>query len=527
MDFKRIDNGLPEKETFSELLEFVSGKYGDRTAFSFIRNGVTDISYSRFRDDVSRLCGFLSENGLDGKTIALIGGNSYEYAVSYFAVLCTDGVIVPVCKDLRADEINVILSDCNPHAMIYLSQVRESMETIQSTTENMTFFNEETITSVINNGKISVIPENTDGNKVCCIVYTSGTSGIPKGVMLTSAGIIGNALSYSKNIDMDGKVVLCLPMHHMFAITTSLLMPLYLGLDIVINHNLKTLTNDLETFSPENICLVPAIAEFFYKKINFLIRRDSESEKYLDMINNGETQSLTFEERRRIFSKFTKETGGNLRRIISGAAALDRNIIVFLESIGIETLCGYGMTECSPVISVNMHGFNKYGSIGIPLLCNEVKTSSPDGVSDGEIMVRGSNVMKGYYNKEKETAEVFDGEWLKTGDRGHIDSDGYLFITGRIKNLIIRSSGENVSPEELELLVGALPLVNEVVVHEKSGLIVASVYPEEYSDNAFEQINSAVKTINSSLPMFKRIDRVEYVECSFPKTSTNKIKRNF
>lgn len=525
MEYKRLSNDLPEFDTFAEVIEYSAEKYKDKAAFVYKDDKINSISFTDFRDDVSRMVAYLKDSGLSEQHIALMGANSYEYIVAFFGILCSGNIAVPICKDLNCEDLEVIISDCKPQFLIYLSGVRESMEDILKLCGHSCAADMKEVKSIVESGKKTAFDKQHDPEECCCVVYTSGTSGRPKGVMLSAKGILRNAVSITRNIDLADTIILCLPLHHMFACTTSMFMPVICGSTVVINLNGKKLLSDIAEFKPKDIFLVPAIAEFIYKRLRYLIKTDEEADKYTALINGSDINKKSFAQRREIFRKFTIDKGLLLQRIVSGAAMLDSLVVEFFEKIGIETLCGYGMTECSPVISVNMSGNNRYGSIGFPLDCNEVRIKSADGKGTGEIQVKGVNVMLGYYKMDKETAASFDEGWLRTGDIGYIDEDGYLFISGRIKNLMIRSSGENVSPEELETRISAVAKVSEVMVYEKNGLFIASIYAEGATEEDKDEIQSCISEINKTIPSYKRIDKTEFLDTCFEKTSTNKIKR--
>ncbi|MCR5141229.1 MAG: AMP-binding protein [Ruminococcus sp.] len=505
-----------ELEYFGQLADYAAEKYADSSGF-ICANGQT-VSYRQFREDVRAAAERFSDER--GRHIVLIGGNSYRYITLFFAVICSGNIVVPINKDAGSAELDVIVSDCKPSAAIITDGGEAAGERLREVCPDLKIAE----LSAEDAGAASAekwyfAPE---GRETCCIIYTSGSSGTPKGVMLSQQSMIYNAISFSRALSLTGRTLLCLPLHHMFAWATCVLSPIFLGSELVINSDPVMLTRDMQTYSPKMTCAVPAIPESYYRQLLFMINR---SEKLKKLYEEGTLDGRPVEERRAAFADVIKILGGDLEVIVCGGAPLDREILLFFEKIGIEIIFGYGMTELSPVISANRIGNKKLGSVGLPIDCNEVMIASPDSEGGGEICVRGVNLMNGYYGRPEETEAAFQNGYLRTGDKGRIDSDGFIFITGRIKNIIIRSSGENISPEELETAISVIPEVTEVLVVEENGLIAAKVYSAERSGDIEAGVLAGIEKLNASLPAFKRIDKTDFMEKPFEKTSTNKIKR--
>lgn len=527
-----LQREVPEFNSFSELLDYASEKFGTGKAYSYYSDGeIRDISYNQFKEDVRGLASLLADRGYERKKIAILSNNTYEYITVFLAVICSGNTVVPINKDIDRGTLAVIFNDCHPELILFSETVNVSREDIQTAAGVSELMD---ISEFVAEGKENGLPEPEKellqwGTAVddlpCCIVYTSGTSGTPKGVMLSQGNILSNASSFARRMHLQGTLLLCLPLHHMYVWTTSILMPVIYGLHVVVNSDSSSFIRDLKMFSPDCFMVVPAMLEFFYKRIMHFIRKSDDAGYYLSLLKNDEILEKTPEERRRIFSEFTSDLGSGLTQAVCGAAMLDKELVYFFRKIGVEVYGGYGMTECSPVISTNYRDCNCVGSVGRPIDCNEVRINNPDGDGAGEIYIKGPNVMQGYYLRPSETAEVFDGEWLKSGDLGYIDEQGCLYIRGRLKNLIIRSSGENLSPEELELSIMNIANVEEVLVSEAGGLVVARIYVVNSSEELEKQIKCDVSEMNLSMPAYKRVDRVEFVKKPFEKTSTNKIKR--
>jgi len=323
---------------------------------------------------------------------------------------------------------------------------------------------------------------------------------------------------------------LVLPLHHTFGMVAGVLAPLVYKAIVYICKSMKTIMNEIATYKPNVIMLVPVIVETIYKKIWENVEKQGKLRKLqTGLIISNTLLRMGIDVRRKMFKQVLASFGGNLEMIICGGAALSVDVSHGLYSLGIDVINGYGITECAPVVSVNRNDYNRYGSVGIPVNCNEVKIDHPDADGIGEILVRGDNVMIGYYNDEESTKAAFteDG-WFRTGDIGRIDSDGFVFITGREKNLIILSNGKNISPEELEEKILKIPYIKEVVVYEEDQKITAEVFlNKEAEPNAERRIDRDIDLLNRMLPPYKNIGKIKVRDVEFPKTTTLKIKRSY
>ena len=368
-----------------------------------------------------------------------------------------------------------------------LAMQKEIVDKIYSTANFEEYL--QTGKALCNNGYIEYMQNEIDDNAVSTIIYTSGTTGIPKGVMLCQKGLALDTITACELLYLEGDSMLTLPLHHTFAFTAGVLALLTYGKTVYINSSIRTFMQDLRIFQPQNLFLVPLFVENIFKNISKNMVHANKS----DILNT---------------------LGGNLNLIVSGGAPLDSEMIDILQEFDIQLINGYGITECSPVVSVNRNNYYKNGSIGLACPCNEVK------VIDDEICVKGPNVMLGYYKDEQTTKDAFEGDYFKTGDLGYIDEDGFIFITGRKKNLIILANGKNVSPEELEGYISKIPNVIEVVVSGKEQVITAEIYAEDESG-----IKQQILELNKTLPKYKQIQKIIFRDDEFEKTSTKKIKR--
>ena len=380
----------------------------------------------------------------------------------------------------------------------------------------------------MDNGNRDFLDAEVKPEDLACIAYTSGTTAKSKGVMLTHKNISSDASSACRVL--SGKHAIgFMPLNHTYA-WVSALFSSYILIDWgYMCESIRTIPNDIKKYKPYNFSGVPLVVEIIYDKIWKTAKKTGREEKLKKGIKlSNFLMKLGIDKRREIFKTIHESLGGNLSMIICGGAWLDPKYEKGMHDFGIDIFNGYGLTECSPSITCNRPDKFKFGSVGTPLDCCEIKINDPDEEGVGEIYVKGTNVMVGYYGDPEATAEVFDGEWFKTGDHGRIDEDGFLFIVGRKKNLICLSNGKNVSPEELEDKLSRIDYVKEVLVYDEDQKIVAEFFLNEveYPD-ARERIKSDVNDFNRKMPFFKNINKIVIRDEEFPKTTTLKIVRNY
>ncbi len=516
--------------TLKALASFCAEKYGAKPAFQYAdKRKDVSVSFTQFRADVDALGTWLYVNGYKGCHIAVYGENSYEWILSHFAVTCGKNVVVPIDKELTAEQIAALIRDSQCCAIIFshtyfdvADQLREmelgidfiDMKSIPKMTEDGTAF--------IQQGNREYVESEITKDDLASIVYTSGTTGNSKGVMLTHGNFCTCAHGACCNVLNTGTVLLVLPLHHTFGLTASVFSVMMYGNPVYINRSLKRLSGDFQKGRPQLVFVVPMILEALYKNIWNTAKQQGKDTALCRLVTLSDILlRCGIDLRKKLFKTILDSFGGNLELIVSGGAPLDEKYVKGFCSFGINVINGYGITECGPVVAVGRNHFSVPGSVGIPLCCNEVKISD-----EGEILVRGANVMAGYYHNDLENAKVFSNGWFHTGDLGFIDKFGALHITGRIKNLIILSNGENISAESLETLVAEIPYVKEVVVYGKKDAIVAEVFLDEDVSNAKQRIHGDIQAINKSLPLVKNIGNVVVRDTEFPKTTTKKIKRN-
>lgn len=519
-----------ELDNIRELLNWTANQYGDKIAFSYEqKHTVKTISYGTFKEQVLSLGTYLYSKGYHNKChIAVIGENSYEWIQAYFAVVCGGNVIVPLDKDFSAQEISEKLKDSGCCLLILPQDYSEVIELLNESNINtitMNYLAEMTKAGDMlrQSGNIQYEQLTVQGSDLASIVYTSGTTGKHKGVMLTHGNFMSDTLGAAANVYIEGTGLLILPLHHTFGLVASLFAGLYYGTNIYINQSLRKLASDINVSKPNYMFTVPLLVEQLYRKIWGQAKKQGKDRLLRIMMHMSDCLlKIGIDLRHQLFSSVHESLGGRLSLIISGGAFLEEKYIKDFDSLGITLLNGYGITECAPVVAVNRNKCIIPGSVGFPLICNNVRIAD-----DGEILVRGKNVMSGYYDMESETSQCLIDGWFHTGDLGKIDQYGALHITGRKKNLIILSNGENIAAEELESIVKSeIPYILEVIAFEMEGKIAIEVYLDPDAGEKREQLEKDIAELNRRLPAIKHISNVMIRDQEFLKTTTKKIIRS-
>ncbi len=517
-----------------------------------------DITYKEFEKEINYLgTGFLKE-GLKNKRISIIGPNSYQWALSYITILFGIGVVVPLDKGLPAQEIEDSIIRSESEVIIFdkkyvdiVNEIKNKKNTkIQSficmqDIEDKSF---KTINNIIKIGENVFLKGNRDflnldidNDKANIILFTSGTTALSKAVMLSQKNIASNINSMNAVEKFyDGDVnLLMLPFHHTFA-STGIIIMLNNGVKNVFCDGLRHIQENMKEYKVSVFVCVPLILEAMHKKVLAGIKKQGKEQtvRRAQKLSNA-LLKIGIDVRRKLFKDIIDNFGGNMRFIISGAAAIDKNVAKDFNEWGILAIQGYGLTETSPVLCAENAKYIRYGSVGVPLLDIEVKIDNPDEHGVGELIAKGPNVMLGYYKNEEATKQTLIDNWYHTGDLGYIDKDGYVFITGRKKNVIVLKNGKNVFPEEIEELINKLPYVSESLVFgypKDDDLIVSTkiVYNEDYVkkflDNMSEEdlnqkVWNDIKEINLKVPQYKHIKKFILTKDPMIKTTTAKIKR--
>ncbi len=504
-------------KSFKELLEFNYKKNEEAIAFIFKNSKKETINktYGDFYHDVIIMSNYFS-NTYKGKHIALIGENSYNYLVLFFSIIISQNIAVVIDKDLDERKINELLKKSNSKIIYYSPDYTD----IDNITKKYKNFSINDIEKTINENKYE-FKDNKIKNKEIVIFFTSGTTGSSKGVMLSEKNILSDIYGACSLFKPNGLVFSCLPFHHAFGLITSVLKPFYYGVPVFLNHSLKNIIPEMKDAKPNTMFVVPVFIENFYKQI-WKNARNTKKDKILKAMINVSNSLLKvgIDLRKYFFKSILESFGGNLEYIICGGAFLDKKYVKWFRSIGIQILNGYGITECSPVLAVNRNEYYKDGSVGQIVRGADIK------IENNEILVKGDIVMLGYYKDEKATKESMQHGYFNTGDFGYLDKDNFLFITGRKKNLIILSNGENISPEAIEEKLAKDKGVCEVIVSEKNNKLIASIYPnEEYFGN-ISYFNGLIYKYNSKVPKNHQIALVTLRNEEFPKNNNRKILRN-
>ena len=546
-------NQVKEVKSVRDLMNQAVKEVPNKIAFMYKEGKeIKEISYKAFQNDTNALGTALVEKKVNQKHIACIGDNSYQWLTVYLTVLKSDGVFVPLDKELPLDNIIHVLNDSDSEVLFYSERYEEHIEEILRQVPKLKFVvgfqrKEETdkiysYERMIESGRNSFKKGNkkylnlsSNPNELKLLVYTSGTTGIAKGVMLTENNLISVAYYGLQVADIYEKCLSVLPYHHTYEGVAGILVALHHHSTICINDSLKNVLKNLQLYQPDYIYLVPAFAEVFYKKI---ISNAKETKKYgLLMVMMKISNFLRFfgiDLRKKLFHSVHAAFGGNLREIVCGGAPLRPELGNFFDSIGIQLINGYGITECSPLVSVNRIKFNDPRTVGVILPCCEVKICNPDDDGNGEIHVKGAIVMLGYYKNEEKTKEVLQDGWFNTGDYGNVNRKGQLSITGRTKNLIVLNNGKNVFPEEIENYIMRVNYIKEVVVRgikeegREVGLLAEVYLNPEMTQGMNDIENTVKKDINEAtkeLPIYKKISEIKIRETEFQKTTTNKIRR--
>lgn len=530
---------FPPQSTLKELVYSGAERGGDNR--QFIWEDENENQYERtFREvheEENKLGAFLQLHGIGKNSkVSILGENSYEWHVIYYSLAVDGCIIIPSDPRLPANEIAWQYAECGCEAVFYSEENAEKVDIIKKTpgVALKQWFAIKDYEKFLNEGEsadekylkayhdVPVAPED-----LACICYTSGTTGKTKGVMLTHKSIM-TALNASCHALMGENGIGFLPLNHTYAWASGLFASLVRVKWGYICTNLRHVYDDIKKYKPYQFAAVPLIVEMIYNAIISKAKRNGSYEKLMNGIKTSRNFMLSgIDMRREMFSEIHESLGGNLHYIICSGAYLNPEIEEFMHDIGIPIITGYGLTECSPCVAVTRMYNYRMGSVGLPIECCEVTVHEPDANGIGELYVKGDNIMIGYYNDPVSTAEAFDGEWLKTGDYGYIDKDGYIFFTGRKKNLIILSNGKNVSPEEIEIHLQKIEYVKEVICYGENGRIVGEFYldEEEYPD-AKQRLKADVAEVNKTLADYKQVAIIRTRDEEFPKTTTMKIIRN-
>ena len=535
-----------------EMIENSSIRYPNKTAFLQKVDGkYRPVSYIRFKNDIDSFGTALASRGFAGKRIIVLGENCYSWCLSYMTVVCGLGVVVPVDKEIPAEEVANIAKISEAALIIYSKKYEAKLEHLPESVERVSF--DEIISYVIDGadllaqGNKDYIERSIDRDALCSLIFTSGTTGVSKGVMLSQRNICATIEGLAKMvyIDTTDTALSVLPLHHVYECTCGFIYPLYRGATIAFSEGVRYIMRNVKEVSPTKMLCVPLLIETMYRKIWSNIRKKGIENKVKTVIavtNKIQPYSARMAAKRKMFAEIHESFGGKLNLLVSGGAPIDPEIIKGMRDFGLNIIQGYGLTESAPLAAVNHDKFFSDRSAGLTLPGGEIKIIDKQDDGTGEICYRGDNVMLGYYGRPDLTAEVKRNGWLYTGDIGFVDDNGFLVITGRKKNVIVKNNGKNVFPEELEAYIARDPMVGDAVVlgimneKKKDYDIVAAIYPDaDYAKEALgagykaedveAHIKAVVDNVNSIVQTYKRMDVVIVTDTEFPKNSSKKIKR--
>ena len=553
-------------ETMQDVFKDVTVKFKDNVLITqkFDHKGkFEDITYGKFRDDVIGFgTGLIEYLGLRDKRVVIISETTYEWYVSYMAMLCGVGIAVPMDKELPENEFENLVKRSKASAIIYSSRKKELIDKVRDRLDGIEYFIEMYSDSDLNgkdvgfeqvkkigsklyeNGNNSLLDTKIDKDEFKVLIFTSGTTSASKGVMLCNRNLTENIFAAGSyvNVREDDRLFSVLPLHHTYESTIGFLFPFARGASVAVCEGLKYIVPNLKETKPTAMIAVPLLIESLYKKINQTIKKSGKETLVNSMIHVTNALKLVgIDIKKKVFAEIYDNLGGNIRIIVSAAAPIDKKIGKWIEDIGIEFLQGYGLTETAPIAALTPESDPHIGSVGKAVVCAELKIKDPNENGEGEVLIKSSTLMLGYYEMEEETKKAISEDgWFNSGDVGYLDKDGFLYITGRSKNVIVTANGKNIYPEEIELVLGKIPYISECMVYgkgEKDDLTVSvKVIPNyEYiaenvkkdmtDEEIYNLIWEEIKKVNKTLTSYKAIKYLEIKKDEFEKTTTMKIKR--
>ncbi|PWM41656.1 MAG: AMP-dependent synthetase [Clostridiales bacterium] len=530
-------------------------RYADKDLFVYRRNGrLESVGYRAFAERVAALGAALEAEGLFDGRMAILGENSPEWLLCYFAIGCGGGVAVPLDREQTEENLAQMLTATECGVLFFSADYADLAAALSHRLprrlrcicfgEQSELPEAELLEALLEKGRKALAAGDrryeerpVDPEGMLEIIFTSGTTSTSKAVQLSHHNVVSNACYSANMVDIrhTDRVLAPLPFHHTYQLTCGILNMINQGCTIFINRSVRYLVQDIAAFRPTIVVVVPLMLEMILQKIQAGVAAQGKEKLFGKLLSVIRVlQRLGLHPSLGIIQKIKDQLGGEIHTFICGGAPLAPSVVETFGAMNMQVVQGYGITECSPLVAVNRNRYYKTDSIGLPIPGCEVK------IEDGEILVRGEGVMAGYYNNPEETAASFRDGWFCTGDLGRQDADGFLYITGRKKNLIVLKNGKNVSPEDLEADICACPYVKECVVYGVENgsnadlTLSATIYPD------FEQetlkglpthevhtlINEEITALNKRLPFYKQVHQVKFRETEFPKTTTKKIKRS-
>ena len=557
-------NNIIEINNLKDMLEKTGNLYGEKEAYKLRidKDKYKIYTHKQVRDMINALGTALIDLGLKDKRIAVIGENRFEWEIAYLSVVCGVGTVVPLDKSLPENELKSLIERSEVEAIFYSEKYEEKLKKfIWTGTGNLKhlismdlkvssdgIYSEYELIEkgkrLIEEGNREYLDAKIDSEKMSIMLFTSGTTSASKVVALSHKNIVSNLIDIKPALKTtsEDRFLSFLPLHHVFECTVGFLLAYYSGARISFCDGIRYIEDNLKEYEITFAAFVPAIYENIYKTILRRLEKQGKLESTFERLKDFKDKS--WEEKRKEFKEVYEIFGGHSRIFISGAAAISKEVLENLRTLGINICQGYGLTETSPVVGIETEEENKVGSIGKALPSIEVKISKPNSEGVGELVVKGPTVMIGYYRNEEATKEVLteDG-WFSTGDLASIDEEGYIFIKGRKKSVIVLKNGKNIFPEEMENLVNRIEGVKESFIFGKSNTkdkddikifaklvfdreIIKNTYKVEKDDDIHDVLDKKVKEINKLMPPYKAIRGIYLSENELIKTASGKIKRH-
>ena len=534
-----------------DMLKKSGEKYGEKIAYKIRQeNGYKEITHNEVRKMVDGLGTKLIDMGLKDKRIAVIGENRYEWEIAYLSIVCGTGTVVPLDKSLPENELESLIERSKAEAIICSQKYVEILKktklkyiiSMDLEKDNDGIISQKRLISegiqLVKSGNTSFTNAKIDNEKMSIMLFTSGTTSISKAVALSHKNICSNLMDISSILDVNSSDVFLsfLPLHHVFECTVGFLFSLYVGAETVFCDGIRHIPENLAEYKVSVMASVPAIYERLFKIIKKHLEKQGKVEQILK--DEEKYKDSSMEKKKEVFKEIHDLLGGNIKLFISGAASLEPSIEEKFRRLGFNMVQGYGLTETSPVVAIGNKKYHKTGSIGKCVPSDEVKLLDVNKDGIGELAVKGPNVMLEYYENKEATEKVLKDGWFQTGDLARIDEDGYIFICGRKKSVIVLKNGKNIFPEEMETLINKEDGVEESFIFGKPiskdpndiKIFVKIVYNKEGFEGKTETeikeyFNEKIKSINKTMPHYKAIRGIIISDKPLIKTTTNKIKR--
>ena len=557
-----MTKNILEVTDLKDMLNKTRELYGNKPGYKIkIGKGTyKTYTHNEIRDMINYLGTALISLGLKGKRIGVIGENRYEWELAYLTVVCGVGIVVPMDKSLPANELEEVIERSEVEAIFYSKKYEETIKKIKYSEKNKLkhlismdidihdegIYSEKELIEkgkeLVDNGNREYINAKINPEEMSIMLFTSGTTSRAKVVALSHKNLISNVMDYASVVDVDSndRILSFLPLHHVYECTVGMLVSLYVGAERAFCDGIRHIVENLNEYKITYAAFVPAIYELMYKNIWKMLEKKGKVEETKTLMQEYKDKSM--QEKKEVFKEIHDMYGGCIKLFITGAAALDKEVIETFRNWGLNLCQAYGLTETSPIIGIETNEYHRVGSIGRPIPHVEARIDEADEDGVGELVVKGPNVMLGYYNDKKATNSVMEDGWFHTGDLAKIDEDGYIFICGRRKSVIVLKNGKNIYPEEMEGLVNKIEGVKEsfifgkqqtddkdnIKIHVKIVFdkdIMKEAYKVESTEDIYRVLTEKIKEVNSVMPKYKAIRGIIISEEPLIKTTTNKIKR--